>query len=93
MEWRGREGQQKEDGPDCSQKGSSSRKLRVERRSGVAHRGNEKKDSPENPADPVINSSEKQDPGQNVGRDAVYARRQRVKNVSAVELAAGNQVE
>jgi len=55
----------------------------------VAKRRDEEKGSPEEPADPVDGSGEEEEKGQDVGEQAVQARRERVEDVAAVELAAG----
>ena len=59
----------------------------------MAKRRDEEKGSPEEPADPVDGSGEEEEKGQDVGEQAVQARRERVEDVAAVELAAGDQVE
>ena len=45
------------------------------------------------PADPEDGSREEEEEGQEIGHEAVQARREGVEDVSAVELAAGDEIE
>ena len=59
----------------------------------MAQRGDEEKDAPEDPADPVDGSGEEEEEGQDVGQQAMQARGERVEDMAAVELAAGDEIE
>ena len=55
--------------------------------------GDEQEDTPEEPTDPVDGSREEEEEGQEIGHEAMQARREGVEDVSAVKLAAGNEIE
>ena len=59
----------------------------------MAHGRNEEDEAPENPADPVEDARNEKRDGQNQGHGTMYARRDGVKDVSAVELGGRDEVE
>lgn len=59
----------------------------------MAQRGDEEEDAPEEPADPIDGSGEEEEEGQKIGHEAMEARRESVEDVSAVKLAAGEEIE
>src|ERR1017187_41675 len=59
----------------------------------MAHGGDHEEQAPENPADPIDSAGQEKREWQADGKDAMYARRNGVENVAAVQLSAGNQVK
>jgi len=65
----------------------------VAEHTGMAHGRDEQEQTPKNPANPEEDSCEDECDRQDESQAAMQARRDGVKDVSAVELPAGNQVQ
>ena len=89
----GGEGEEEDDDADDAEHDAAAAEAGLDRHAGMTHGGNHEEDAPENPADPEDGSGDEEHEGQEAGEEAVQARGERVEEMAAVELAAGDEIE
>src|ERR1017187_1792719 len=87
------EREQKDQDRDDAQDDSTGVETTLKRYFGVAHHRQEQQQAPEYPADPGQQASNQQQQGQNPRQEPVELWREGIDHVTAIQLAAGDQIQ